>query len=333
MNLFRSFGNRVALAGSFLPGRLWLWGCIGFLAGLEAAWLLITPLGLNEAAGTFLLNLAVVVAFGVLLANYCRRWPRLHTVFGGFTFLMAAWPILRLFNHLTMTLGFPLADAQLAQWDARIGFDWAAYLHWVDRQPMIIDAMAATYTNLTLYSCLLFLLLACGPQPQQRCTELISLFLVTALACTTIGMAFPALAAMTYYNPPAGAFEHFDGETGSYHLSALMELRSNSAHRFDFAKLPGLVTFPSFHTAMGVIAIYCARRSLWLLVPMLAVNVMMIASTPVFGSHYGIDVIAGALVTFGVILVYRHMTSGGLVESRRLSMAPGIGRPEAGLAS
>jgi membrane-associated phospholipid phosphatase len=74
--------------------------------------------------------------------------------------------------------------------------------------------------------------------------------------------------------------------------------------------LPGLTTFPSFHTAMGLIVIWCARGSRLLFAPMLALNALMIASTPVFGSHYFIDILAGAALAAAAVLLLRRLDRG-----------------------
>ena len=73
-------------------------------------------------------------------------------------------------------------------------------------------------------------------------------------------------------------------------------MRTNDAHVLSLSNLPGLVTFPSFHTAMGVIGIYCCRAKLPFFALAIAVNGTMIVSTPVTGSHYVVDVFAGAAV-------------------------------------
>jgi len=289
----------------------WPWVVIILLSAVEAAWLLTTPLQLDVSSVPSLIALGSIAAAAILLSARLQGVPRLTILLRGLTFLFVAWPALRLFNHLTMTLPFPLADAWLYRWDQAIGFDWFAYLMWVDAKPFLVQAMAQAYTALSGYSCLLFIILALGHYPERRCAEMIELFVLTALACMTLGMFFPAEAAMAYLAPPPETFAHFNSLTGTYHLSSLGELRANPSHALDIRFLPGLVTFPSFHTAMGVVAIYCARGSVWLFPPMLVVNLLMISSTPVFGSHYAVDVIAGVCITVFVILMHRHVSRSG----------------------
>lgn len=57
---------------------------------------------------------------------------------------------------------------------------------------------------------------------------------------------------------------------------------------------------------MGVVAIYCCRGVPALLAVSLTVNILMIASTPIYGAHYLVDVIAGAGVALAIILLYRR---------------------------
>lgn len=300
---------------------VWPWFVLGGLLLVEAVWLLATPLGLTDRTAMILGQLFVMVGTCLILARRFRRHPRLHALCAGGAFLLAAWPALRLFNHLTMSLAFPLADARLSAWDRAIGFDWLAYMRWADQYPALLRAMDLSYGNLTGYSCLLFVLLALGRNPVERCRELIALFLGTALFCSALGAFLPAVAAMAWYQPSPDLFSHIGPQTGRYHLEVLYALRQDPAHLFDLSNMPGLVTFPSFHTAMGVLAIYCARGTHWLFWPMLVVNLVMIASTPVLGSHYGVDILAGTATALGAIAIYRRF--GGIRTNSTYRTRPG----------
>lgn len=273
-----------------------MWASIAAIGAIDVLWLATTPLSISSGSTWTILRLCACIALGIVLGRRTRDWPQLHTLMTGGTMLLAAWPALRLYNHLTMSVPFPLADATLAGFDKAIGFDWLGYLHWLDRHPVLIEAMSLVYGGLTFYSAILFLLLACGRQAAPRCAEFLKLFLITAIVCITMGMFFPAVSAVIYYAPPAGTFEFIPARTGAYHLQALQQLRSDPNLVLDLRDLPGLVTFPSFHTAMGVVAIWCARRERALLAISAVVNLTMIASTPLFGAHYGIDILAGAAI-------------------------------------
>jgi membrane-associated phospholipid phosphatase len=64
---------------------------------------------------------------------------------------------------------------------------------------------------------------------------------------------------------------------------------------------------PSFHTEMAVIFAYALRRVPVVSVIGVALNAVMIASTPTEGGHYLADVIGGLLLALALIGVARSM--------------------------
>jgi membrane-associated phospholipid phosphatase len=287
------------------PWAAWMWRTIIVVALIDAAWLAATPVSLATSNWSTIAGIGLCLLAGRWLAHRTRHRANVHSILTGGTMLLAAWPALRIFNHLTMTTAVPWADAQLAAWDGLIRFDWAGYIAWIDQYPWLIKLMGPTYRSLDHYSAGLFVILAFGSDPANRCAEFLKLFLITAVVCMTIGMCFPAQAASVFHGVAGHSFENIPPRLGAYHLPLLEELRSNPAAVLDLDSLPGLVTFPSFHTAMGVLAIYCARHYWALFVASLIVNLTMIASTPLFGAHYAIDLIGGALVAGAAILCLR----------------------------
>lgn len=288
-------------------GAIWpAWSLLllAALALVDLLWIAATPLSVSAAgAGGPLLGLAFA-ALSAFALRHMALPAKPRMLLAGLAFMLAAWPVLRLFNHLAMTVPMPLADPWLAYADRALGFDWLAYARWVDAQPVLIQLMRWAYGGLTLYSALTFVLIL-SVIGVKRAREFTLLFLLTAIGASALGMFFPAEAAMTHYAPDLSQFRSISGRTGTYHIALLHELRGNPAHVFLLDKMPGLTTFPSFHTAMGLLGIWCARGHVKLFVPVLAVNALMIASTPVLGSHYLIDLIGGLLLTVGAILLLR----------------------------
>lgn len=91
-------------------------------------------------------------------------------------------------------------------------------------------------------------------------------------------------------------------------------LRLHAMSHVDLGNLRGLVSAPSFHTASAVLYIAAAwpfRRLRW---PLTILNVAMLLSTPVEGTHYLSDMIAGALVALIAIVAVRQL------EIRRSSL-------------
>jgi len=179
-----------------------------------------------------------------------------------------------------------------------------AYLEFVDQYPALMALMDWAYTGLDGYSAYFYVAIACLAGRRERCFEFLALFSVIAVLCMVVGMFFPAKAAMIYYAPDLTSFNYVNSNIGVYHMEILLNLRSDTIPALDLMRMPGLVTFPSFHTAMGVMLVYVCRGRMALLVPSVIINLLMIASTPLFGSHYLIDIIAGILATvIGIFLV------------------------------
>ena len=99
---------------------------------------------------------------------------------------------------------------------------------------------------------------------------------------------------MATYLCVAGPFPGFPAPPGLYHLEALGALRTGPV-ALDLGNLPGLVTFPSFHTAAGIVLTWAFWRTRAFPV-VAAYAATMIAATPVFGGHYFVDLLAGACV-------------------------------------
>lgn len=284
-----------------------LYHALAALVVIDLLWLAISPLRLSTDSFVQLAQLLPLAIAAGWASLQFRRWHRFSLLCEGAAFMLLAWPALRLFNHLSMTTAFPLADASLAWGDQLIGFDWLAYLLWFDRYPLLLKAMELFYVSLSTYSAAFFLvILAVSRDPRARCGEFITLFFATAVISCLAGQFFPALSAAVHHAPSSDLFAFIDPIVGAYHLDHLNGLRENPSHALSLANLPGLVTFPSFHTAMGVVAIYCCRGVPALLAVSLTVNILMIASTPIYGAHYLVDVIAGAGVALAIILLYRR---------------------------
>lgn len=288
---------------------IWPWMLLAVLATADLVWLLATPISLTDRSIEIIVTLIPLTIAALLGAKRFERFDMVYVFCAGLAFIFVAWPTLRLFNHLSMTTAFPWADAMLSSWDEAIRFDWFAYIYWLDGQRWLLDIMNWTYIGLNGYSIFFFAMLAAFPDRRESCFEFIALFVVSATICMVIGMFFPAQAAMIYYAPDLSGFEHVHAGVGTYHIELLDILRETPAPILDLDHLPGLVTFPSFHTAMGVVLIYACRRRMVLLIPSLAINLSMIAATPLYGSHYLVDIIGGVAAALATIAIVRRLPS------------------------
>lgn len=227
---------------------------------------------------------------------------RLGYFLQGLVFLQLAWLSVRVFNHVTMSFPLPYTDALLSGWDVAMGFDWLAYFRFVQENDAVRVLLDYSYESLSLTSFIAFVILMVLPD-LRRARYFLETFLVTAVICTAAGMFFPAEAAVAYYLGQADQMRNFATPPGVYHLDHMMQLRSGQPFAMDVNNLPGLVTFPSFHTAAGIILVASFWRTR-LFAPVLAYSTVMIASTPIYGGHYFVDLIAGIAVAWAVAWAY-----------------------------
>ncbi len=226
-------------------------------------------------------------------------------LFQGIIFLELSWIFIRLFDYVTMTTAFPYADSLLIGWDKVLGLDWGAYFRFVEDHSLVRDILGDSYTTLSLVSFVSFLLLI-FMGTLKRTRYFLEVVLFTAIICTAIGMFFPAKAAVAMYYGDATTLANLTSLPGVYHIEHLERLRSGGPILLDLNHLPGLVTFPSFHTAAGIVlAISFWRTRLFPVA--LPYSLVMIAATPVFGGHYFIDLIAGAAVAVLVASVFASL--------------------------
>jgi membrane-associated phospholipid phosphatase len=237
----------------------------------------------------------------------------------GFAFVTLAWPVLRVFNHLAMTTNLPMQDALLAHWDAVLAFDWLGYARWIDNEHTLASLLAGFYTNLTTVSSFVFVVIVLAGDTAAA-EEFIILFVMAAVLATSIGMLFPAFGAMAHFAPARGTLHFIPNGAGTWFVSPLRDVRTNPGHVFKISNLPGLTAFPSFHTAMGVIVLYCCRTRIWMCVVALVYVPAMIAAAVVWGGHYFVDIVAGAGLALGLIAILRWSKQ-SVIESRLCEVA------------
>jgi membrane-associated phospholipid phosphatase len=301
----------------------WLYGILGLTAAVNLVWLASTRI--DVYLGDALAIAAPIALFGNLLFITKRllrydetpaRWLVLtDALFQGLFFLKLAWLNVRLLNHLTMSTALPYVDDVLIAWDRALGLDWLGYFQWVHDRPWAIDLLDVSYTSLSMLSVLaLFALLAMGETLRARL--FVEAFFVTAVISIAIGCLFPAEAAVVTMAGALDQYPNFETAPGVYHIAHMERLRAaDAAILLDPMRLPGLVTIPSFHTAAGIIlaAAFWRTKLAW---PVLGYSIVMIASTPIFGGHYFVDLIAGtalAFLVFAALLsqpIYAPLRSG-----------------------
>lgn len=210
------------------------------------------------------------------------------------------------FMYLATATDRPLMDQTLAAFDAAIGFDWQVFLSFTNKQPAVAETLVFAYHALGRQLPPLILLLAFARRP--RLTEFIALLAVSSALTAILMLLVPAAGAYAYFQPSPIEFSNFTTRAGMWHFTELVKLRSGVPFYLLVTRAEGLVTFPSYHTALGILVVYALRDYRWLFWPVACLNGLMIISTLPEGGHHLIDVIAGAMVGLASILAVKFIT-------------------------
>ena len=220
-------------------------------------------------------------------------------------FTAAAGPL----SYLAATAARPLQDGLLARADLALGLDWRAYLAWTDARPAIAAVFRFTYD--TLMPQLAAALLVLGLAGRHRALRiLVWATILSALATIAISGLFPALDCYAAHGIAEGAFPPVDHAGAFGYLADFLGLRDGTVRRIDLRTLEGIITFPSFHAALGALFLWGFwqdRRARW---PGLLFEGTMIAGTPIEGGHYFVDVLGGILVAAASLALAARIVAG-----------------------
>jgi hypothetical protein len=239
-------------------------------------------------------GLQIAAGLGVMLALKLASVRRGGMMAEYFAVTAAATAALAILSYLCLAMSGPLVDDSLLAADRALRFDWLAGYHVLLAHPMPFALLKAAYNSMvyqSLYFCVLMSLMA----RKHRLREMFWLvFIAGFLAC--LGAAFfPAL----------GPYKSLGVAPPHSFLPEMEHLKSGRNLVFAFSSLTGVVSFPSFHTAMALANIWGFRRTGIIGWAAATLNVMMLCATPWFGGHYLVDVFAGGATALLALCILR----------------------------
>jgi len=302
-----------------------------FFAAVSVAWL---PSSTIEFSTDNFIALARILAMLILLRGIAwaviRRFRDDPSPIAGFvrrsaeglSLLVKAGVIFAPFAHcsglymyLASNTSAPLMDAQLVAIDAALGFHWLTFLGIANASSLVSTVLVGAYhsTGMVLAATMVYLSVSLR---ESRLMELLALLALTSL-CTGVLMALvPAAGAYAWFQPSREVFSNFTENAGMWHYTELRALRSGAPFTYLTAQSSGLVTFPSFHTVLGVIISYAVRGIPYVALVVIPLNVVMIVATLPEGGHYLIDVIAGLVIGLTSIVIVRFCSTTRRLEHR-----------------
>jgi hypothetical protein len=232
---------------------------------------------------------AAATGFGCLFYTYVRPDEKLSAMLFGTFFLVVFSASFSLLNYLLLTVAGPRIDHELAVIDLMAGVDWPALIRLAELHPWLNRVLNLAYLSLLPQICLGL---------WGRMSDIYKLCLSVALgaamtvACWTLA---PSFGAFTVYSVPIGT-PHFVLAVDAVYAHDLLNLLAQGPGRISPFDVKGLIAFPSFHAALAIFVIWYAWSIKLLRWPALALNLLVVISTPIQGGHHVIDVPAGLLV-------------------------------------
>lgn len=293
-------------------------------------WLLIAALGSVLLLACTISNFSLepvafgttaAIAIGLALIAYVHAYlraeaadPKIIFSLGTIAQVVLVTAIVGPLSYVAGATQLPLQDQTFLFIDRAMGMDPEPIARFVDAHPLIAQWLQIGYgfikwpllgipIILTMTMRLVRLQLFVGA-------------LCLALAVTILISAFvPAIGTFYGLHLPASSFSTLNTTIYAAQLRDIVALRDGSLRHLELFHLAGIVSFPSFHVASAILY-------MWALWPVrgfaslaIAMNVLMIAATPVIGAHYMIDVIGGIVVAGGSIMLakryFAHMLATG----------------------
>lgn len=269
-------GLKHRLSSDFVPE----WCALGALALLDAAWAAHIHLTFTAAAKDFLI-LALALGVAILLRATTLRRGGLMAEY--FALTLAGSTAICALSYLCLASAGPLVDAHLMAMDQALGFDWLAGYRFVQDHPALSALLGIAYGSLVyqgLYFCLLLGLM----NAKQQLRDMFWLFLLTGIMACAGALLLPALGPSHFYNI----------QTDTGFVPVMQHLLSGRGLNFALSGMTGVVSFPSFHTAMALAYCWAFRKTGIISAAIMTLNIIMLCAVPFFGGHYLVDMVAGA---------------------------------------
>ena len=278
-----------------LPGR---WLVVGLVLSILVVGLLLAGARLTIDATDLLDRLIALGAVAAGVACLALREPRTRgqriardgiEYFGLLTAIcllgaIASYPV------AANSHGF--SDATMERVDRALRFNWVGWYDVVVAHPVLQRLETIAYHSIFATPALILGYFAfTGRRGAAR--MFLAAFWVAAVLTLLLFPVAPAegpLAFLWHRDIP------YMPASALYQSELIPQLRAHTMHMISVRGLHGLVCAPSFHTASAVLFVAAAwpfRGLRWIVVP---INIAMLLSIPVEGTHYLIDMILGALV-------------------------------------
>jgi hypothetical protein len=263
-------------------------------------WIALLPLALIDLVWASAIDFHLTITWGsgkllgatltVMVLMRLFAFARAGMMAEYFSLTTLATLLFAILSYLCLASSGPLIDDRLMAADRALGFDWMAGYRFLTEHDPITTVLGLAYNSLVyqgLYFCVLLALMGRVRRMRQMFWLVLGMGAITSLGV----LLFPAL----------GPFKMLHAGPRHSFVPEMEYLRSGQPLNITLSQMTGVVSFPSFHTAMALAYVWGFRGTGAVFWGVAALNLAMLAAIPWFGGHYLMDMIGGA-VTMAVSL-------------------------------
>jgi PAP2 superfamily len=284
-------------------------------------WIVIAVMGAALALGVVLSGFSIELSgllfslgFVAVYAGFAhanarspvRRDPQVMFVLGGTAQIVMVTVVMAPLTYVAVAAGFPLQDANLLLIDRALGFDWAGYVAYVNERPLLAMWLSYGYSMIRWPLFAIPVVLAAAHR-YQRLPEFTFAFGLALAATTIVSALVPAIGVYQQIGLDPASLVNLEPRAYLDQVRDLAPVREGALRDLDLFALAGIVTFPSFHAASALLYAWALWPVRWFRPIAIIANGMMLASTPIDGGHYFIDLAAGLAIALLAILVARRL--------------------------
>jgi hypothetical protein len=236
-----------------------------------------------------------------------RRDPQVMFVLGSTAQIVLVTVVMSPLTYVAAATNFPLQDANLLAIDRWLGLDWAAYVAFVNDHPALAGWLSYGYTMIRWPIFAIPVVLAAAHR-YRRIQEFTLAFALALIATTIVSALVPAVGVYQQIGLDPADLKNLDPRAYLDQVRDLAPVRDGTLRHLDLFGLAGIVTFPSFHAASAVLYAWALWPVRWMRPLALIANGAMMASTPIDGGHYFIDLVAGIAVAALAVTAARRVS-------------------------
>jgi hypothetical protein len=285
------------------------WIPIALMSASLTASVALTDFSIELGGLLFSLGFVAVYA-GFAYANSRapkRRDPQVMFVLGSTAQVVLVTVVMSPLTYVAAAANFPLQDANLLAIDRALGLDWRGYVVFVNDHPGLAAALSYGYTMIRWPIFAIPVVLAAAHR-YVRIQEFTFAFAVALIVTTIVSALVPAIGVYQEIGLDPATLASLEPRAYLDQVRDLAPVREGVLRQLDLFGLAGIVTFPSFHASSAVLYAWALWPVRWIRPIAVVANVAMLASTPIDGGHYFIDLAAGVAIAVLAVMAARAVS-------------------------